>query len=674
MTHSAKGRQARLILRSVLIMVTALAGGQGRAANYFVSPEGTDVGSDGSIARPLASIEKALSLAEPGDRVVLRAGEYRLGEALRFPRAGEPGRPITLAAHDDEHVVLLGSVRLAGWQHHQGNIFRCKAPPQPIKGLYEDSERLTHPRQRGQRENPPVANLVAPGRWTEQDGWVYLWTREGDSPDNHRIEASQHGVINLNEPWLRVERLHVFFGQPTGLVISADHCEAVDCEVAHVSNSVDNAYGAYIAGCSNSALRNCRIHDSYYWGDHGSNSHVVSCIDCGDHGPNFVEGCEIFNGGLGVGTKGAARQMIVTDCDIYDVLRGVTISGQRSSGPGAGKTDRGHYLVWHNRIHDCDTGVYFYSGGTTGNCIAGNVIQRCTNGVSMRKVHGLPADSLIANNVFASCQSAIFLVAEREGEVTLGQFAAAGLRSHHNLFFDNQGDWRNPISWTANLDKSVAEIRLFGGFGWEEGSLGAAPLLDPRGRARAGSPTIGRGTPLTLPACVEKPRQWHIGLGPQDSDGSAPASGLTLSIAGSQTEATHGQKIRLKAVLKNKSDRQVVRLSGDCVVTFHFRYAGVWFYDRQEIWRVRVRLPSEELGPGDSIDLTGLTGWTDPTNGALGDPFHLRADDRYWQAGCRLRATARFVPGSEPTARALQRLEPLLRATEVVREPAAGGN
>jgi len=82
---------------------------------------------------------------------------------------------------------------------------------------------------------------------------------------------------------------------------------------------------------------------------------------------------------------------------------------------------------------------------------------------------------------------------------------------------------------------------------------------------------------------------------------------------------------------------------------------------------VRVRLPSRRLRAGESVELSALEDWTNPTQGRPGDPFHLRADDPYWTAGVRLRATARFVSRDEPTTGAVQRLEPLLRSSQVLR-------
>ncbi len=654
--------------RWTLAIAFLLASGaaQARGGDWFVAPHGQDGAGNGSERKPFQSIERGLAAAQSGDRVVLRSGEYRLAATIRFPRAGERDMPITLAAHEGEYVALLGSVRLTGWVPHKGKVWKVKAPPRQVKGLFEDGERLVHPRERGKREDPPIEAVRAPGRWTQKEGWVYLWTRKGDSPDRHRIEASQHGIVNLNKPWLRVEGLHLFYGQPTGLVISADHCVAARCEVAGVSNSVDNAYGAYIWRCSNSAFRDCVVHDSCYWGDHGSNSHVVSCIDCGDSGPNFVEGCEIFNGGLGVGTKGAAREMVIRHCKIYDVLNGVVPSGERSRGPGAGKTDRGHYLIWRNHIHDCRRGVYFSAGRTHGNRVINNVFERCGAGVYLRKVKGLARHTAIVNNVFANCDAGLFLLAERQGKESLAQFAAAGLLSDHNLFWHNEADWRHPLTWGRSLEMNRQQVADRGDPDWERHSIRADPMLDRSGRARAGSPTLRKGVAVSLPAFIDAPSEWHIGLGPRARNGRPAGRGLTLSIAGSQTSVGPGDTIALQATLRNRSREHGVALDGDAVVTFHFRYANVWYFDRQELWRVRVRLPGDVLAAGDTLDLTKLPGWQHPTNGQLGDPFHLRDDDRYWRSGWRLRATLRSLSRHTPTHEALQRLEPLLRSQEVL--------
>ena len=643
-----------------IVAVMALRGVvPGYATDTFLAPPARGTANE--------VLESALARAAPGDRVVLRAGEFRLDGPVEFPRDGEKGQPITLCAAPGEYVALLGSVRLVGWQVHEGNIWKVKHPPKLVKGLYEDSERLTHPRPHwGKREDPPVSELKAPGTWTQDAQWVYLWCRESDSPDNHRIEASQHHVMNVNRSWIRVEGLHMLFGQHLVCQITADHSEVVECEIAHCSNSVDNSYNAYFSGCSNSAFRRCTMHDSFYWGDHGSNSHTVSSINCGDGGPNFVDRCEIFNGGLGVGSKGAVRELVVTGCHIYDQVNGISIAGERSSGPGAGKTDRGHYLVWHNHISDCRKGVWIGSGKTHQDRVWGNLIERCGAGFSMRNVGAVPDRPHLANNIFRANDVAVHMVAGRDGTEKISTFVQSGLRSHNNLLFGNKVDWQSPLSWSRNLDLTLADVQRFKDLGLEQGSFSARPNLDRTGHSLTECPSLGKGAAVPLPSYIGQPETWHIGLGPS-SESVGRGEELTLSITGSAASVGPGEQVGLQAVLANESGGHAIDLGDDrdLILTFHFRYRG-GHRDKQELYRCRVKLPEIRIEPGQQLDLTTLPGWQNPVNGVLGDPFHLRVDTDQWRQGCRLRATARFVNRSEPTSKALQKLVGLIRSKEVL--------
>lgn len=669
-SHGELGR--RSVMKSLLTaiavtMATMTVAFPARAAEIVADPPAECIANGVLVS--------ALAKALPGDRIVLRAGEYRLDGPVQFPRGGEAGRPITLCAAPGQYVALLGSVRLTGWKKHAANIWKVKHPPKHVKGLYEDSERLTHPRPDwGKREDPPISELKAPGTWTQDDDWVYLWSRENDTPDNHRVEAAQHYVMNVNQPWIRVEGLHMLFGQNVVCEITADHCEVVGCEIAHCSNSADNSYNAYFSGCSHSTFRDCRMHDSFYWGDHGSNSHTMSTIDCGDRGPNFVDGCEIFNGGLGIGTKGAVRELVVTGCRIYDQVNGIVVSGERSSGPGAGKTDRGHYLIWQNRISDCERGVWISSGTTHQDRIWGNLIERCGAGFSMRDVDAVPDRPHLANNLFRSNDAAVYMVAGRDGTEKISTFVLAGFLSHNNLFSGNKVDWQSPLTWGRNLDLPLPKVQTFKDLQLEQGSLTAEPNLDKFGRSKAGCPALGEGAELALPDYIEKPKAWHIGLGPATERERRLEPGLTLSIAGSPALVAPGERVELRAALENEFSDQAVDLGGqrDLILTFHFRYrAG--HRDKQELYRCRVELPVRKLGPGEALDLTRLPGWRTPINGNLGDAFHLRVDTDQWRRGCRLRATARFVSREDETSRALQKLTDVIYSKQVLPVEFRGG-
>jgi hypothetical protein len=77
-------------------------------ATFFVANGGSDIGNDGSIAQPFASIQHALDLAtNPGDIVEVRGGTYN--EAVTFRASGSEFGHITLRAYNGEQAILDGT-------------------------------------------------------------------------------------------------------------------------------------------------------------------------------------------------------------------------------------------------------------------------------------------------------------------------------------------------------------------------------------------------------------------------------------------------------------------------------------------------------------------------------------------------------------------------------------
>ncbi|MBX7209704.1 MAG: autotransporter-associated beta strand repeat-containing protein [Verrucomicrobiaceae bacterium] len=87
----------------------------------FVSPSGSDA-SDGSLATPYLTIQKALSVAMPGDSVKLRAGTYR--EIVNAARSGTAGSPIVIENYNGEQAVISALDMVSGaWTAQGGGIF-----------------------------------------------------------------------------------------------------------------------------------------------------------------------------------------------------------------------------------------------------------------------------------------------------------------------------------------------------------------------------------------------------------------------------------------------------------------------------------------------------------------------------------------------------------------------
>jgi len=73
----------------------------------IVATTGND-GNPGTIAQPLATIQRAVDLVRPGGTIAIRGGSYALTSNLQILHSGTAGSPITLTSYPGEHVILDG--------------------------------------------------------------------------------------------------------------------------------------------------------------------------------------------------------------------------------------------------------------------------------------------------------------------------------------------------------------------------------------------------------------------------------------------------------------------------------------------------------------------------------------------------------------------------------------
>jgi hypothetical protein len=93
---------------------------------FHVAKTGSDV-AKGSEAGPFRTINRAAIVAQPGDTIVVHAGEYR--EWVTPPRGGLSNeRRITYQAAAGEHVVIKGSERVTGWTPVSGTVWTVSVP------------------------------------------------------------------------------------------------------------------------------------------------------------------------------------------------------------------------------------------------------------------------------------------------------------------------------------------------------------------------------------------------------------------------------------------------------------------------------------------------------------------------------------------------------------------
>ncbi|MCZ7436756.1 right-handed parallel beta-helix repeat-containing protein [Micromonospora sp. WMMC241] len=93
------------------------------ASVFHVATTGSDR-ADGGAERPFRTINRAAGVAQPGDTVVVHAGEYR--EWVKPRRGGlSDSRRITYEPAPGEHVVIKGSERVTGWEPLGGTVWRA---------------------------------------------------------------------------------------------------------------------------------------------------------------------------------------------------------------------------------------------------------------------------------------------------------------------------------------------------------------------------------------------------------------------------------------------------------------------------------------------------------------------------------------------------------------------
>lgn len=102
-TNPGRSALAFVLALLALILLTATTV---RSATHYVSTTGDDQ-ADGAFGTPWRTITHALDLAQPGDSIMLRGGEFR--EQVTTVRDGSDGNPIAIVGFANELVIIDGT-------------------------------------------------------------------------------------------------------------------------------------------------------------------------------------------------------------------------------------------------------------------------------------------------------------------------------------------------------------------------------------------------------------------------------------------------------------------------------------------------------------------------------------------------------------------------------------
>ncbi len=95
--------------------------------NYlYVATTGSDTSGDGTQGNPWKTIQKAASVVNPGDTVLVRAGTYTVTSSISFSRSGTSSNYITFMPYSGESVTIDGNNTLYDVFVLTGNYIRIK--------------------------------------------------------------------------------------------------------------------------------------------------------------------------------------------------------------------------------------------------------------------------------------------------------------------------------------------------------------------------------------------------------------------------------------------------------------------------------------------------------------------------------------------------------------------
>ena len=212
------------IAMTVVCLIT-VAVSTGFAAQYIVDQHHPDASDENpaTAEKPLKTIGKALSMAQPGDSIVLHQGTYR--ERIELPK-GEPQRPISIESATDAEVIISGADVIDQWESYQGQDAPANAQiwaHRPWTHVWIGwNENMSHgaPPPIGRSEQvivdgqllKPVLSItdMTPGTFfADPKGTqtLYLRLKDDDAPSEHRVEASVRDTLLIAPDYTQVRGL-----------------------------------------------------------------------------------------------------------------------------------------------------------------------------------------------------------------------------------------------------------------------------------------------------------------------------------------------------------------------------------------------------------------------------------------------------------------------------------
>jgi hypothetical protein len=179
---------------------------------WWVATNGNDAGSGGS-GSPLATLNAAAAIAQPGDEIRVRPGIYY--QTLDTPRAGTAGSPIHLVA-DAPGVVIDGSdpayLNRTDWRNDSGGIFSVPYSVTANRIVCVDSLQRLY-KQASLAALQTNANAMTQG-FAIEGSRLYVKLEDGSDPTGHVVHLARYNVgLYVDASYWRIDGFEVrYFG------------------------------------------------------------------------------------------------------------------------------------------------------------------------------------------------------------------------------------------------------------------------------------------------------------------------------------------------------------------------------------------------------------------------------------------------------------------------------
>ena len=248
------------------IVCFSLATVDAAAKDLFVDNLGGDDVHDGAAAStsdfggPLRTLQRALQLAAPGDRIVLAKTEEPYHETISLSTAQHCGNGIQPFVIDGQGAILDGTLPVPdrSWESVHGPIFRFR----PARSSYQQLFMAGKPA--AQRKLEPGTHRLPelePLEWFRRDAFIYFRVEPDKLPDAYPLaySALQTGITVYHVHDIVIMDLIVQGFRLDGINVNDD---VRNCKLVDVTCRGNGRAGVTVAGCSHARLEGCTLGDN----------------------------------------------------------------------------------------------------------------------------------------------------------------------------------------------------------------------------------------------------------------------------------------------------------------------------------------------------------------------------------------------------------------------------